>query len=187
MINMKKSELIKLRELVQQEVNRRERINDLLQLKEVKEFISLANIKFAKLDSNNLKEILKEILSSYKITKTNGIYVCTSSYYISCHICYEDTDYYSVHVNIDSEYAQHKSYRDIENGDYVIADVESDHSYEERPLIKDFEQNNIILNPYNTSNNINGYDEVRLSFFETSIKEGEAKAKRKILSKYPRI
>ena len=53
--------------------------------------------------------------------------------------------------------------------------------------MREFENENIILNPYNTSNNRNGYDEVKYDFFETALKNGQAKAKKLVLSKYPRI
>ena len=43
--------------------------------------------------------------------------------------------------------------------------------------MRDFENENIILNPYNTSNNRNGYDEVKMDFFKTSIEKGQAKVK----------
>ncbi len=53
--------------------------------------------------------------------------------------------------------------------------------------MRDFENDNIILNPYNTSTNRNGYDEVKMDFFKTSIEKGQAKAKKLILTKYPRL
>lgn len=57
----------------------------------------------------------------------------------------------------------------------------------EEDLISTFESERLVLNPYNTSKNSNGYDEVRLDFFETAIKDSQAKARKLVLSKYPKI
>ena len=54
-------------------------------------------------------------------------------------------------------------------------------------LIKVFEDNNIVLNPYNTNVNSNGYYEVKTDFFINAIKDGQTKSKRLLLSKYSRI
>ena len=181
---MKRNELIELRELVNNEINRRKRIKELLSNDLIQEYLRITNTKFEELDDSIIKEILEQMLSSFEITKTNGIYVCTSAYYIDCDICYEETNYYSRNVNINSEYAEHRVYTDIESGKTIKGHKEDHYG---RPLMRDFENENIILNPYNTSNNRNGYDEVKFDFFETAIKDGQTKAKKLVLSKYPRI
>lgn len=56
-----------------------------------------------------------------------------------------------------------------------------------RPLISSFETDNIVLNRHNTIKNQNGYDDVRFDFFETALKDGQAKAKRLVLAGYLRI
>ena len=181
---MRRNELIKLRNLVEQEKQRRKRIKELLSNDLIQEYLRITNTKFEELDDSNIKEILEQILSSFEITKTNGIYVCTSAYYIDCDICYEETNYYSRNVNINSEYAEHRVYTDIESGQTIKGHKEDHYG---RPLMRDFENENIILNPYNTSTNRNGYDEVKMDFFKTSIENGQAKAKKLVLSKYPRL
>ena len=97
---MKKSELIKLRNLVEQEKQRRERIKELLVNPLIQEYLRITSTEYKDLDESNITEILEQILSSFEITQTNGIYVCTSAYYIDCDICYEETNYYSRNVNI---------------------------------------------------------------------------------------
>ncbi len=183
---MKRNELIELRELVKKEIERRERINTLLESDLVREYIELTNIPIYELDSENIREILNDILKDYKITKTNGIYVCTSAYYMDCHISYEDTEYYTQDVNINSEYAEHKTYRDIESGKVVRAIQKKEQNYA-RPLISVFENEEIVLNPYNTGKDLNGYYEVRMDFMEEAINKGQAQAKRLVLSKYKKM
>lgn len=181
---MKRNELIELRELVSNEIKRRERIKDLLKNNLIQEYLRITSTEYKDLDESNITEILEQILSSFEITQTNGIYVCTSAYYIDCDICYEETNYYSRNVNINSEYAEHRVYTDIESGQTIKGHKEDHYG---RPLMRDFENENIILNPYNTSTNRNGYDEVKMDFFKTSIEKGQAKAKKLVLSKYPRL
>ena len=183
---MKRNELIQLRELVNGEVKRRERIEQLLENDLIKEYIELTNSKEIKLDSNNVEEILNQVLSSFSITKTNDIYVCTRAYYIDWNVRYEETNYYSRNVEINSQYAEHRVYIDIESGENIGA-IREANGIDREPLISTFEKDNIVLNPYNTWKDGNGYDEVRFDFFETALKDGQAKAKKKILKKYPRM
>ena len=183
---MKRNELIKLRELVEIEKNRRIRIKELLKHELVKEYLLLNNIDSILLDDNNIREIIDNILKTFNVTKTNGLYVCTSAYYVNCRICYEDTNYYTENVEIDSEYAKYKIYNDIESGKSIKAARELD-KYNSYKLINEFEKNNIVLNPYNTNRDMNGFSEVRLDFFENSIKYGQAKSKKILLERYPRL
>lgn len=182
---MKKNELIKFRELVNNETDRRKRIKELLDNDLVLEYLTLTETKKCNLDFNDIDDIVNRIISNYKITKTNEIYVCTCAYYIDCKICYEDTDYYSKYVNIDSDYAEYKLYTDIESKKYFKASKKN--SDVTKYLISDFENNNIVLNPYNTCRKDNGYDEVRTYFFINALKYGQAKSKKLVLSKYPKI
>ena len=145
---MKRNELIQLRELVNDEIKRRERIKELLKNELVMEYLEITKTNPVDLDINNIKEIISKILSSFTITKTNGIYVCTSAWYTDWEVCYEETNYYSKEVDINSEYAEHKVYTDIESGECIGASKESSNS-DRRQLISNFEQNNIVLNPYN--------------------------------------
>ena len=183
---MKRNELIQLRKLVEDEIKKRKRIKELLRNEIVMEYLEITKTNPVELDIDNMSEIISKILSSFTITKTNGIYVCTSAWYTDYRICYEDTEYYSQYVAIDSEYAECKTYTDIESNKSITAVKEEKERYG-RPLISSFETDNIVLNPYNTNTNKNGYEEVKMNFFETAIKDGQAKAKRLVLSKYPRI
>ena len=84
---MKRNELIELRELVSNEIKRRERIKNLLKNNLIQEYLRITSTEYKDLDESNITEILEQILSSFEITQTNGIYVCTSAYYIDCDIC----------------------------------------------------------------------------------------------------
>ncbi len=180
---MKRNELLELRELVAKEIKRRERIKELLDNYFVKEYLVMTKTKEVTLDTN-IREVLDMLLANYSITKTNGIYVCTRSYNIDWRVCYEETNYYYQDTAINSKSAEHKTYVDIESGKSINAIKESTDG-RNKPIISAFEQEYIVLNPYNTSKNDNGYNEVRLDFFETSLKDGQAKAKKMILAKYP--
>jgi inorganic pyrophosphatase/exopolyphosphatase len=181
---LQRSELIKLRKLVKEELDKRERIKELLKSDLLSEYLSLTGEEKTSITNETLEDIIERVLKTFKITKTNGIYVCTSAYYVDCKICYEDTEYYTYSVDIDNKFAEYKTYNDIENDRLITAVREKEY---DRPLIKDFERNNIVLNPYNKEANNNGYKEVRNEFFKNAIKYGEAKSKKLILSKYPRI
>ena len=179
---MKRNELIKLRELMAKEITKRDRLKELLTSDLVKEYIELSNTKAKKLDSN--QELLNKILSSFLVTETNEIYVCTRAYLVDWDVCYEDTNYYSRNLAINSPKAEYKIYVDIESGkSFTKTDETTDGNPEK--LIATFEQNHIVLNPHNTCDNKNGYHEVRLEFFEAALKDGQAKAKKLILKKYP--
>ncbi len=112
---MKRNELVELRKLYNEEVNRRRRISKLISNELVKEYLELDNIKIKNYDSENFKEILERILKKFEVTDTNGIYVCTGTYYTDCCINYEETDYYVKAVSFDSKDAEYREYRDIED------------------------------------------------------------------------
>lgn len=150
----------------------------------VKEYLSITNTPWVNLDINDIRGILSDILLNYKVTSTNNIYVVTRAYFLDCTICYQETNYFRSNVPIKSLEAENKIYKNIESESIVVASSLSDSNM---TLISKFESENIVLNPYNTSNNKNGYDDVRLDFFSTSIEQGQAKAKKLILEKYKKM
>lgn len=181
---MKKNELILLKELLINEVERRKRVNEILDDKLFEEYSMLTDTIFEKLDIDE-KNIIKKILEDFKVTKTYGIYVCTRAYEIESSIRYQETDYYNVDLDINSNRAEYKIYHDIESRQTLQAT--KDKNDFNSPLINEFEKSNIVLNPYNTSKDLNGYYEVRNEFFINSIKYGQTKSKKLILEKYPRL
>ena len=182
---MKRSDLIKLRNQVNNEISRRKLINELLENDFVKQLAHLKYMDINKYDYDTRK-IIDLIIDSYEITNTNLIYVCTDSYTIDYDICYEETNYYSRSEEIDSKYSKHKIYKDIESGKIIRA-IRNEDNFYKRVLIDEFEKNNLILNPTNKSSNANNYYEVRLDFFENAYKYGQAKSKKLLLEKYPRL
>ena len=178
---MKRNELIKLRKMVDAEVCRRKRINELLDNELVKEYLKLADISSNGLDYNDKGGILEEILKDFEITKTNGIYVCVNAYYVDYYM-------YTEYVSINSEYADYRRYCDIESKEIIRAKKSNKVTdIYNNPLISEFEQNNIVLNPFNTRNYNNGYWNVRNYFFENALEYGQAKAKKLVLERYPRL
>lgn len=183
---MTRKELNDLKKLLELERNRRLRINELLESKDVIEFLRLKGIDESRVDIDEC-QILEEILKTFKITSTNGIYVCVGTYYIDCRICYEETDYYVKEVDFDSKYRDYRIYKDIENGSTKKAYFESPRYTHPIVLATNFENDNIVLNPHNTNEERNGYYEVKNMFFTSAIKSGQAKAKRLVLGKFNRM
>ena len=183
---MTRKELIDLRRLLENEKNRRLRINELLERENVIEFLKLKGIDEKPVDIEEWL-VLREILENFKITNTNGIYVCVGTYCTDCYISYEDTNWYTKEVDFDSKEREYRIYEDIEDGKIKKAYFEQ--LLYKRPveLVMQFERDNIVLNPYNTNNGSNGYYEVIKMFFTSAIKNGQAKAKKLVLSKFNRM
>lgn len=186
---MKKSELTKLRTIYLQELERLTRIKELLSEEKCKELIELSKIDINEFKDIDRLKILQDVLQNFKITETNGIYVCTGTYITDCNICYEDTTWYEKAVPFNAEYAEYRYYNDIENNRMVIAYTKPEffRSYNPKIITSEFEQTNIVLNPYNLNENDNGFDEVRNEFFMNCINLGQAKSKKLIIEKYRRM
>lgn len=208
---MKREELIKLKKMYNQELERRTRINQLLKEDNVLEYLKLNGINLERMQIEDTWSIIKELLKNIEITETNSILVHTSNYMLECKICYEETDYYRLPVPFNDNKTEYQTFRNIETGkiytscsdDYVKSEFDSnDYKYRfpnkpnmtlnefclelhNRLLTSELRQKYIILNPYNSSKNQNGYEEVRKDFFETAITKGQTSAKKLILSKYP--
>lgn len=206
---MKKAELIKLKKLLKTEINRRNRINELLSNDLIQEFLSLN-----KLDINCLQKdewiILEELLKEFKITESNGILVCVGNFITACSICYQETDYYSREVSFDNEYIEYQQFQDVETSkihtaycdSYIQREVDEENKYYPletiipsefchkrygRYLVSELKERYTILNPYNSLENENGFKDVQKDFFTTAIEKGQSKAKQLVLSKYPQM
>ena len=184
---MKKSELNKLKELVNKEVEKRNRIQELLRNELVQEYLEKTNTEPSNLRPDNLYNIINQILEDFTITETNGIYVCTYAYYIDRDICYQEINEYVKEVNIDSKKAENKLYIDIENNKPVFGVSKSENTSSLNVLIKNFEKENIVLNPTNNCLFSNGYDKVKTEFFLNTLEYGQVKSKKLLLDKYPRL
>ena len=95
---MKKSELIKLKNMYSQEIERLTKIKELLNEEKCKELIELSKMNTDEFKEIDKLKVLNDILKNFKITETNGIYVCTGTYITDCDICYEDTTWYTKEV-----------------------------------------------------------------------------------------
>ena len=210
---MKREELIKLKKMYNQELERRTRINQLLKEDNVLEYLKLNGINLERMQIEDTWSIIKELLKNIEITETNSILVHTSNYMLECKMCYEETDYYRIAVSFNDNKTEYQTFRNIETGkiytscsdDYVKNEFDNNnysyyfpdknesnitlsefcHKLYNRVLTSELRQKYIILNPYNSSKNQNGYEEVRKDFFETAITKGQTSAKKLILSKYP--
>lgn len=210
---MKREELIKLKKMYNQELERRTRINQLLKEDNVLEYLKLNGINIERMQIEDTWSIIKELLKNIEITETNSILVHTSNYMLECKICYEETDYYRLPVPFNDNKTEYQTFRNIETGkiytscadDYVKNEFDNNnysyyfpdkneanitlsefcHKIYNRVLTSELRQKYTILNPYNSSKNQNGYEEVRKDFFETAITKGQPIAKKFILSKYP--
>ena len=210
---MKREELIKLKKMYNQELERRTRINQLLKEDNVLEYLKLNGITLERMQIEDTWSIIKELLKNIEITETNSILVHTSNYMLECKICYEETDYYRFPVPFNDNKTEYQTFRNIETGkiytscsdNYVKNEFDNNnysyyfpdknesnitlsefcHKLHNRVLTSELRQKYTILNPYNSSKNQNGYEEVRKDFFETAITKGQTSAKKLILSKYP--
>ena len=183
---MKKSELIKLNKKLLKEIERRKKIEEFLNKIDVQEFLSLAKINYDLIKSSDEYTILREILENFEVSEINGILVCTGTYIYDCDI--HDRYYTSRLTNFDSKYADFRIYTDIENGQKYKAYYDTSlFEYRNCYNVSQFQKDNIVLNPYNTYKNDNGYDEVRLEYFYNSVHFGQPKSKKMLLEKYPRI
>ena len=210
---MKREELIKLKKMYNQELERRTRINQLLKEDNVLEYLKLNGINLERMQIEDTWSIIKELLKNIEITETNSILVHTSNYMLECKMCYEETDYYRIAVPFNDNKTEYQTFRNIETGkiytscsdDYVKNEFDNNnysyyfpdknesnitlsefcHKFYNRVLTSELRQKYTILNPYNSSKNQNGYEEVRKDFFETAITKGQTSAKKLILSKYP--
>ena len=208
---MKKSELIKLKKLLQKEIARRDRINELLSNNLIQEFMLLNNLNVQDLSIDDRWIILEELLKEFEITESNGILVCVGCFVTACSICYQETDYYEKEVSFDSGYIKYQRFKDIETNKIYTAycDGYIQRKFEEHKnlifpnipnmspsefchnrygrLTSELKEKYILLNPYNSSKNGNGFKEVRKDFFITAIEKGQPKAKQLVLTKYPQI
>ena len=196
-----------------QELERRTRINQLLKEDNVLEYLKLNGINLERMQIEDTWSIIKELLKNIEITETNSILVHTSNYMLECKMCYEETDYYRIAVSFNDNKTEYQTFRNIETGkiytscsdDYVKNEFDNNnysyyfpdknesnitlsefcHKFYNRFLTSELRKKYTILNPYNSSKNQNGYEEVRKDFFETAITKGQTSAKKLILSKYP--
>ena len=178
---MNKNEITKLRKQIHDEIEKRKKINHYLDNEAVQEYLKLIGESTDKKELENIREMLVDILKNFEVKNTNGIYVCTKAYDEdnSAPILYPRTPEGKGGVDC-------KCYMDIESKKETITNCIIG------PSIYDFEKRNIVLNPYNAPYNdkeiiLNGFEEVRLDFFEECYKNGQYNAVQKVLSKYPRI
>ena len=204
---MKREELIKLKKIYNQELEKRARINQLLQEDNVLEYLKLNGINPERLQIEDKWSIIKEILNDFNITETNKILVCIGTFITDFEFYYDYSESFPCHVPFDHPDPQYRIYKDIESGaeykGYFDKRIKSFYEtrqecykdllfneyfqrcYKNGQLISELMQKYTILNPYNSSKNQNGYEEVRKDFFETAITKGQPSAKKLILSKYP--
>ena len=178
---MNKNEITKLRKQIHDEIEKRKKINHYLDNEVVQDYLKLIGESTDKKEVENIREILVNILRNFEVKNTNGIYVCTKAYDEdnSAPILYPRTPEGKGGVDC-------KCYMDIESKKEVVTNCVIG------PSIYDFEKRYIVINPYNAPYNdkkivLNGFEEVRLDFFEECYKNGQYKAVQKVLSKYPRI
>lgn len=204
---MNRTELMNLKKILKQETDRRNRVNELLKNKLIQEFISLNNLNINELQSNDKWPILEEILKEFKITESNEILVCIGCYLVACDICYQETNYYTEEVLFDNPYIEYQKFKDIETNmvhtayfdKYIQRRLEDEkiyyfntemtasefcHTRYGKYLVSELKEKYTVLNPYNSSKNSNGFNEVKKDYFITAIEKGQPKAKQLVLNKY---
>lgn len=179
-----------IRQLIETEKNKIARLNTLLNIGCVKEYLELKGLKEQSSYSYSEWDILAKILEDYTVDKTNGIYVCIGAYYNDYSIKYGNK--YSVtSCSFDDPCLEYRTYRDIETGQFIRAysseELAPRSGRKKAPLINSFEKCFIVLNPFNTNKEDNGFNIVREEFFTIALNSSEEEAKNYILNKYPRM
>ena len=150
---MKREELIKLKKMYNQELERRTRINQLLKKDNVLEYLKLNGINLERMQIEDMWSIIKELLKNIEITETNSILVHTSNYMLECKMCYEENDYYRITVPFNDNKTEYQTFRNIETGkiytscsdDYVKNEFDNNnHSY----YFPDKNESNITLSEF---------------------------------------
>ena len=154
----------------------------------------------SQLELANILYVSNKTISSWENNRTNPdinfIFKLCDIFHVSfyslvdneyCNICYQETNYYTYPTDLFSELARYRVYKDVESGVIKHAYLSLKDCDCQAILTKDFESKNIVLNPYGTYKNKNGYDEVRKLFFLEAIKNGQPKAKQLVLSKFNKM
>ena len=168
---MKKSELVKLRKLVKEEIEKRKELNNYLENESVIKYLEMIGESTDKRDLEDIRGMLVEILRNFRVTETNGIYVCVCAYDEDD---YEPPLFYRFAGRDDAP--ECRLYKDIESREKIET------SWRHGPTIDDFERNHIVLNSCRST-----YEKIRMDFFEECYRKGQNKAVQMILKKYPRI
>ena len=179
---MKKEELDTIEIALLKEKIKKERIIYLQESKDVEEYLHLLGMEKQKHET--IREILSRIINDYKFTNTNNIWVLTSAFKRFVDSCYEDTYTYLKEVDLLDKSADGRKYTNIENLYINVSFFDKKNGYDS---VKEFEKNNIVINPRNNKDNMNGLSIVRNEFIMNSINFGEEKSKELLLKKYPRL
>ena len=118
---MKKSELITLKKRLNEELERRNRINELKNNDLIKEFIKLNDLNINELDINDKWKILNDLLEKIEIRESNGILVCIGNYRVAYSVCYQEYNDYEEELEFDSKYIEYQKFKDIETNKIHIS------------------------------------------------------------------
>ena len=177
---MKKEELKKLKELINNQKEINERISKLLNEENIKEYLKLTNTEEYKLKDN--QDILKEALTMVKITPTEDIWIYIQSFNLENFIY--DNPFYFHETNTENNDTTGKIYYNIENLEIVQATIKRKTNY---ALVKDFEKEHTIIYPANIKGKTNHFTNIRLEYMKNVIDLGQNKAKKLLLDKYKRV
>ena len=178
---MKKSELIKLRKMLKDEVERRNKIKELLSNDSVKEFLNLCKLDAGLSSVDNEWQLVKDLL--IRDVYSNYDYKLSFNEYDDSLVASIDT------VDIETGVKYRPYYDKYFENKYGSSYVETLNDYcfynHKTSTEKLKKKGYTILNPYNFSTiDDNGLNDIRKDFFMTSIKDSQSSAKKLILSKY---
>ena len=184
---MNRDELEVLKHLVNHEKHKVERIKELLGNKLIMEYLYLSNTAPVNPNPDDIRSIIAKVLPIVEINESVGLYVCTNAYKLEHRFMDEICEYYQDPVPIDSPDAEYKIYGNIETREFIKARNKNIIDSSINETTTDFENKHIVLNPTNSNNNMNKFQEVQLDFFENAINIGQGKSKQLILKKYSRL
>ena len=211
---MELNELEQLKRQYNNGLERLNRVKELLNTEQVKEFFGLSTSLISEYDSLdeymsiakilaklriNELELMKKILANFKFTSTNNIYVCVGAYFCKVEPAYfelppKETYPHTTYIN--SNYYICRNYRNLEDErDFYVYRTEE--AWENHRIVfgldkptwptSEFEEKHIVLNPYNSDISDNGYEEVRAEFFLDCMTMSQEESKQRLLKKYNRM
>ena len=179
---MNSLELTTLRKQLLQEKIKGDRIRLLQTNSDVIEYMRLRGI--SKMNIETEKEMLARLLNKCVLTPTNNIWILTGSFITDIGRCDEDAFEYNRRVGLFDPEAEIKEFRNLESISVQRLHVRR---INDSPTSQEFMQDNIVINPTNGIDPMNGFYDVRNEFVYNAVTSGEANAKALLLYKYKRI
>ena len=199
-MNNQKSDLYGiLIQKVDEEINRRKRIDELQKENNVIEYLQRTNTKPIS-NTYDIREILKSVFENFYVDSnlsSKKIYICSEAFSESVNVDADDSDaiikiYRDIEATDDSVGAIKDNVKNL--NDYNISELIRHYCLSDITTIDKFEKSHVVINPwslYITSYDYDFeelFDELRTEYYSYLLEtQSQDKAIDMILSKYPRL